>query len=480
MHRLFDIFRSAGREFYLVGGAVRDLQMGQPIEAISDLDFATDCRPEESARLLKSAGFGVFKQGWNFGTVGTVVHGDEEAGYPKQAQITTYRSGEAYRPGSRHPDVTFGARLSDDLGRRDLTINSMALDADGALIDLHGGLQDLAERKIRLLGDPESTLREDPLRMLRVARFISQLGFTPTQRVRKACTKVAACVIDISRERWFQEIDKLLVGGHVEPGLQFLQDTRLLGFILPEVAVMVDLHKSSRHHHKDVWEHTKQVVAQAPPVQTVRWAALLHDIGKPWTREYAPGGKVHFFRHEDLGAIMFEGVAHRFRFPNQLRRTVRFLIKNHLRGNLYDGRWTDSAIRRFVKDIGEQLDELLAFTKADITSANKERRARNLRLADELATRCAQIAEQDGQEPSLPKGLGSAIMKAFDLKPGRHIGDIRDRLDEAVIQGELPPRAEFAVYLAWLESNEGVVADARESADRPRRPTRTPPEESTS
>ncbi len=457
-----------------MGGAVRDMQLGQPIEEISDLDFATDCRPEDTARLLKDAGFGVFKTGWNFGTIGTVLHGEEAEGYPKQVQITTYRSGEAYRPGSRHPDVTFGSKLADDLGRRDLTINSLALDADGEIVDLYGGLQDLADRKIRLLGDPENTLREDPLRMLRVARFSSQLGFRPTSRVRAACTRVAACIIDISRERWFQEIDKLLLGGHVEAGLQFLHETRLLGFILPEVACMVDLHKTSRHHHKDVWEHTKQVVAQSPPKQTVRWAALLHDIGKPWTREYAPGGKVHFFRHEDHGAILFEGVAHRFRFPNELRKTVRFLIKHHLRGNLYDGQWTDSAIRRFIKDMGEHLEDLLDFTKADITSANSERRARNLRLAEELAQRSREIAEQDGQAPALPKGLGNAIMKRFELRPGRHIGDIRDRIEEAVIEGELPPQAEFEVYLSWLDSHDEVVNAARESADRPRRPRKDP------
>lgn len=474
MHRLFDLFRSADRDLYLVGGAVRDLQMGQPIEQIPDLDFATDGRPEDTARLLNEAGFGVFKTGWNFGTVGTVLHGDEAAGYPKQVQITTYRSGEAYRPGSRHPDVTFGSRLDDDLGRRDLTINSLALDADGQLVDLYGGRQDLADRKLRLLGDPETTLREDPLRMLRVARFISQLGFRPTSRVRAACTKVAACIIDISRERWFQELDKLLVGGHAAEGLQFLQETRILGFILPEVACMVDLHKTSRHHHKDVWEHTKQVVEQAPPVQTVRWAALLHDIGKPWTREYAPGGKVHFFRHEDHGAILFEGVAHRFRFPNELRKIVRFLIKHHLRGNLYDGRWTDSAVRRFIKDMGDNLDDLLAFTKADITTANKDRRKRNLRLADELTERCRTIAEQDGQAPALPKGLGNAIMKRFELAAGRHIGDIRDRLEEAVIQGELPPQGEFDVYLDWLDSHEAVLDAARESSERFKRPKPTP------
>ena len=474
MKRLFDLFSAAGRELYLVGGAVRDMVMGRPYELLSDLDFATDCSPERTAKLLKAGGFGVFKLGWAFGTVGTVLHGDEAAGYPKQVQITTYRVEEAYRPGSRHPTVTYGRRIEEDLGRRDLTINAMAQGVDGEIIDLHGGREDIADRRLRLLGDPDETLKEDPLRLLRVARFMSQLGFSPTRRVRAACTTCAPNLLDISRERWFQELDRLLVGGFAPDALQLLQETRILGFILPEVAALVGLHKTSRHHHKDVWVHTKTVVGQAPPSPAVRWAALLHDVGKPWTRTFGPGGKVHFLRHEDLGAMMFEGVASRFRFSKPLRKRVRFLIKNHLRGNLYDGTWTDSAVRRFMKDMGEHLEDLLLFTKADITSANPQRRARNMALADELTARCGQVAELDGQEPALPKGLGHAIMERFELTPGRHVGDLRRRLEEAVINEELPVQGEYDVYLDWL-SEHGVVDEvmaAVESKRLARRPSR--------
>ena len=472
MQRLFDLFQRAGHELYLVGGAVRDMVMGQPYAALGDLDFATSSTPEQATAVLREGGFGVYKTGWAFGTVGTVLHGEEAAGYPKAVQVTTYRSVEVYRPGSRHPDVRFGTSIEEDLSRRDLTVNSMAQAADGTVIDPHGGQEDIAARRLRILGDPEDTLREDPLRLLRVARFISQLGFTPTRRVRAACTSTAAGIIDISRERWFQELNRLLCGGNVEASLQFLHETRLLGLILPEVACLVGLHKTSRHHHKDVWAHTKQVVGQAPPQPAVRWAALLHDIGKPWTREYAPGGKVHFFRHEDHGAILFEGVAQRFRFDNRLRKKVRFLIKSHLRGNLYDGSWTDSAVRRFIRDMGEHLDDLLAFTRADITSANPTRKARNLRLADELAARCGEIADKDGQEPALPKGLGNAIMERFELKPGRHIGDLRRNLEEAVVKGDLPPRAEFDVYLDWLDESGTVAAlgsgeESKPASERP-------------
>ena len=464
MQRLFDLFSRAGHELYLVGGAVRDLHLGRRYEDLVDLDFATSCTPEETTRVLKDGGYSVFKLGWAFGTVGTVLQGAEAEGYPKQVQVTTYRSAETYRPGSRHPEVTFGESLEADLGRRDLTINAMAQGVDGVVVDLHGGRDDLAARRLRLLGEPEATLREDPLRLLRVARFISQLGFEPTRRVRAACHACAPCILDISRERWFQEMDRLLVGGSTVDALQLLYETRVLGFILPEVAALVGLHKTSRHHHKDVWAHTKAVVSQAPLVPAVRWAALLHDIGKPWTRDYGPGGKVHFLRHEDLGAVLFEGVAHRFRFDNRLRRRVRFLIKNHLRGNLYDGTWTDSAVRRFMKDMGEHLEDLLVFTKADITSANPMRRERNVALASELMARCVEVAEKDGQEPALPKGVGNAIMERFGLPPGRHIGDLRRALEEAVIREELPAQAEEEVYLAWLEGR-GLVAEAMAASE---------------
>lgn len=456
MQRLFDLFGKANHELYLVGGAVRDLQMGVGYEDLPDLDFATNCTPDTSAKLLKSGGFGIYRTGWNYGSVGTVLHHDSSPGYPKDVQITTYRSEESYRPGSRHPQVSFGDNLEVDLSRRDLGINSMAMGPDGKLIDPHGGLQDIAERRLRVLGDPEVTLREDPLRILRVARFQARLGFTPTKRVRNACGVVAPSILDISRERWFMEMNKLLLGDHVEAALQLLYDTRVLGFILPEVAALVGFEKSSRHHHKDVWAHTKAVVAQAPARPALRWSALLHDVGKRWTRGYAAGSKVHFFRHEDLGAMMFEGIAHRFRFDNRLRKTVRFLIKHHLRGNLYDGEWTDSAVRRFTKEMGEHLEDLMDFTRADITSANAQRRAKNRRLADELHQRCEQIAEKDGQQPPLPKGLGQAIIDTFALKPGRIIGDLRKALEEAVIQETLPAQAEYEVYLKWLEES-GLV-----------------------
>ena len=451
MKRLFELFAKAGFELFLVGGAVRDLQMGRSVKDLEDLDFATNASPKIVERLLHGAHMGTYKSGWAFGTVGTVLRGPEEEGYPKDAQITTYRTQETYHPGSRHPEVEFGRTLEDDLRRRDLSINSMAMGPDRQLVDPFGGMDDLRARRLRVVGDPERVLREDPLRVLRVARFLSRFGFRPTERVRRATARVASSILDISRERWFQEMNKLLLGDHVQAALAFLQDTRVLGFILPEVAATVGFDQTSEYHHKDVWHHTLLVTAQTPPRLPVRWAALLHDVGKVWTREFAPGGKVHFFRHEDMGALLVEAVAGRFRFPNTLRTQVRFLVKHHLRANLYDGSWTESAVRRFNREMGEHLPDLLDLSRADVTSANPQRRKRALALVEDLSRRSEEIAEKDSQEPLLPKGLGRLIMDRFGLQPGRRIGDLRDLVEDAILRDELPPDSTPEQMIEHLE-----------------------------
>ncbi len=452
MKRLFELFEGAGFELYLVGGAVRDIVMGKPYEELGDLDFATNAEPRVIEALLHRAGLGTYKAGWAFGTVGTILRGPEEEGYPKDVQITTYRSKEVYKPGSRHPDVQFGKTIMDDLSRRDLSINSMAMDSKGEIVDPFGGREDIERRRLRVVGDPERTLREDPLRVLRIARFLSRLGFKPTERLVKATNRTAAGILDISRERWLMEMNKILMGDHVIQALRFLQQTRVLGFVLPEVAATVNFDQSSEFHHKDVWEHTIQVVSQAPKKLTVRWAALLHDTGKVWTREYAPGHKVHFFRHEDMGAMLAEGIAHRFKFPNNLKTKVVFLVKHHLRANQYDGTWTESAVRRFNREMGEHLEELLDLSRADVTSANPSRRRRALAMVEELARRSAEIAEKDGQEPLLPKGLGKLIMARFGLKPGKRIGELRDMVEDAILRGDLPPKSPPEVMVDYLAS----------------------------
>jgi poly(A) polymerase len=295
-----------------------------------------------------------------------------------------------------------------------------------------------------------------------VARFVSQLGFRPTDRVRKATHRLAASILDISRERWLMELNKLLLGQHVMAAFSFLQQTRVLGFILPELAATVGFDQTSEYHHKDVWQHTLLVVSQTPPRLTVRWAALLHDVGKVWTREFGPGGKVHFFRHEDMSAMLTEAIASRFRFSNTMRQDVRFLVKEHLRANLYDGSWTESAVRRFNREIGPYLPDLLDLSRADVTSANPARRQKALDMVEELARRSQAIAEKDSQEPVLPKGLGRLIMDRFGIEPGRRVGELRDQVEDAMLRGVLEPDASPEAMLDYLASLDAQTVPASE------------------
>ncbi|MFB6262674.1 MAG: RNA nucleotidyltransferase, partial [Bradymonadaceae bacterium] len=279
---LFDAYDDAGRDLYLVGGAVRDWALGEAIDELDDLDFCTDARPEESREILREHGFSTYDLGAEFGTVGTVLRGGTDE--MKDCQITTYRSDEQYRRGSRHPEVEFGETIDEDLGRRDFSINSMALDGDGQLLDPYDGMEDLDRGVLRVIGDPDETLAEDPLRILRVGRFMSRFDFEPSDALEAASTDRAGHLLEISRERWLAEMDGLLVGDHPRPALSFLHRTRALGFMLPEVEALTDLHESCPVHHKDVWAHTLEVVERAPAERALRWAALLHDVGKPWTR----------------------------------------------------------------------------------------------------------------------------------------------------------------------------------------------------
>jgi len=449
--QLFEAFAKAGKELYLVGGAVRELLMGRPFEALKDLDFATNATPDEIIEILKANGFPRYEMGRRFGTIGIILYASEAEGGTKEVQITTYRTKEVYCKGSRHPEVEFGTSLTADLARRDFSINAIAMDKDGNVIDPYGGRADLHARRLRLVGRPEEIFSEDPLRLLRAARFIATLGFMPDAPMKAAATWMAGAILEVSRERWLMEMNKLLLGEWVDEALQYLFETRLLRFILPEVAATVGFAQTSPSHHKDVWEHTKLVVKQAVPRPAVRWAALLHDIGKVWTRTTDETGAVHFFRHEELGALLFEGIAHRFRFDRVLREQVHFLILHHLRPNLYQSSWTEAAIARFVREVGPYREDLLALSRADITSARSERRAQGLANLDELERRLAAYLQRVGTAPRLPKGIGRMIMEQFHLPEGPRIGALKAKVEQAIDEGILEPGQPAAYYLAYLE-----------------------------
>lgn len=456
MERLFDIFWRAGKELFLVGGAVRDLVMGAGIGTLTDLDFATDARPAETAAILRQARLPVFPVGVRFGTVGTVLPPN---GAPRrEVQITTYRVQETYRQGSRRPDVVFGRSLEADLARRDFSMNAMALDRAGTIRDPHGGRADIAARRLRVVGDPFDILAEDPLRLLRAARFIARFGLTPHAELRAASAALAGEILTVSRERWLLEMNKLLVGPWAGEALEDLRETGLLAHLLPEVTAMAGLDQDAARRHKDLWGHTRQVVSQAAPRLPVRWAALLHDVGKVHTRTVDARGQVHFFGHETAGAEMVDVIARRFRFHRALRERVRFLVLHHQRPNLYAPDWTDAAIRRFARDAGQHLEDLLALSQADITSRHPRVRAEGLRRVGELGARVRGLSEREGRGPLLPRGIGRAIMERFGLPEGPAVGRLKARLEQAVLDGALPPSADHSVYLDFL---------AREAAGSP-------------
>lgn len=452
MHRLFELFRRAGHELYLVGGAVRDHLRGAPLEELPDLDFATSAPPAESARILRGARLPVFTVGSRFGTVGTVLLED---GRRREVQVTTFR-GEIYFNGSRRPRVTFGQSLRDDLARRDFSINAMAMTAEGDVLDPYGGRQDLDRGVLRTVGEPRTIFREDPLRTLRAARFIATLAMRPQPDLSEAVRRLAAEILTVSRERWLLEMNRLLVGEAVEEALAFLADTGLLAHLLPEAQAMVEFKADQgKYHHKALWPHTVAVVGQSPPRVAVRWAALLHDAGKVTTRSVDAAGEVHFFGHESAGADRVDAVARRFRFDRALWQRARRLVLMHQRPALYEGAWTDAAIRRLIREAGEAWEDLLDLSRADVTSHRPGVREGVLARLRELRMRAEELIRRDGRGPLLPKGIGRAIMHRLHLPEGPGVGEVKARLEQAVLDGRLPRNGPIEAYLEYLDQLAG-------------------------
>jgi poly(A) polymerase len=302
---------------------------------------------------------------------------------------------------------------------------------------------------------------EDPLRMLRAARFIATLGMLPDETIRAVARERAADLLRVSPERWLLEMNRLLIGPVVDLGLGFLVDTGLMGHLLPEVQAVVEFAAGQgRRHHKAVWPHTVSVVGESPARVAVRWAALLHDAGKVTTRSVDASGEVHFLGHEAVGAALVEAVARRFRFDNDLRERVRSLVLLHQRPALYDGTWSDAAVRRFIRDAGPYLEDLLALSRADITSHRPGVREAALARNAELAGRVADLVAKDGEGPLLPKGLGRDLMARFGLEEGPAVGALKRRLEQAVLDGLLPRNGDPAVYLEHLEKEKLTRAPA--------------------
>ncbi|HKY69195.1 MAG TPA: CCA tRNA nucleotidyltransferase [Acidimicrobiales bacterium] len=429
---LADRFVAAGHDVYLVGGIVRDLVLGR-VRPGADLDLTTDARPEQTMRLLTGWADAVWTQGQAFGTIGA-RRGDTVF------EVTTHRA-EAYREDSRKPHVVYADDVVQDLARRDFTVNAMALRLpDAELVDPHGGLADLAAGRLRTPLAPEVSFSDDPLRMLRAARFVAGYGLVPDDELVAAVERMRSRLEIVSAERIRDELSKLLVVDDPTAGLWFVADTSLSDEFLPELRAM-RLEQDPIHRHKDVLAHTIAVVANVGPLdregrpnRVTRLAALLHDVGKPKTRSIGPAG-VSFHHHEVVGARITRDRMRALKYSNEDVDAVSQLVYLHLRFHTYSMGWTDSAVRRFVRDAGDQLDELIELTRCDCTTRNKRRADQLRRRMDELEERVAVLREQEELAAIRPDLDGNAVMAELGVGPGRVVGEalaflLELRLDE--------------------------------------------------
>lgn len=438
---LGDRFAQADRQLYLVGGVVRDQLLGR-LAPDADIDLATDATPAETTRLLMGWADRRFLVGVAFGTVGALKDG-------RSFEITTFRE-EVYASDHRRPRVSFARDLETDLSRRDFTINAMAVRLpEGTFVDPHGGVRDLRAKTIDTPLEPDVAFSDDPLRMLRAARFVSQLGMTPAPRVVESIGRMRERLSIVSGERIAGELDRLLAGEHVTEGLELLVSTGLTDVFLPEVPAL-RLEQDPVHRHKDVLSHTFAVVEACPSDDVVlRLAALLHDIGKPATRRITPEG-VQFHHHELEGARMAEVRLRKLRYPSRTIDDVRRLIELHLRFHGYGDGWSDAAVRRYVRDAGPLLDRLNQLTRADVTTRNEQRAERFRRLQDDLEERIARLAEQENLEALRPALDGRQVMERLGVAPGPVVGEALAHLLELRIERGPMDEEEAAAELdAW-------------------------------
>ena len=496
---LAGVFAAAGRELYLVGGCVRDHLLGREVHDLDLATDAPPAEIKRLASRLRPDG--LYEVGARFGTIGLIFRdlqpedrdgraetsrpvagrsphprplpggegtegglpGREGIGLPQQPElvrasgpgggpeggsvgtgrapaggaieITTYRT-ERYVDGSRHPEVAFGTSLHEDLARRDFTINALARHPlTGEVRDPFGGRADLERKLIRAVGDPHERFAEDPLRLLRAVRFVAQLGFTIEPATLAAIRAAAPALERISRERVADELSRILVAERAATGIRLATELGLMEYAIPEVLPMRGVSQRPLHH-KDVFEHTLGVVRNIPPELGLRWAALLHDIGKPQTKS-AYAGAVHFFGHEDVGERMARRILRRLHFDNRFVERVAKLVRMHLRVNSYDREWTDAAVRRLIREAGDELDDLIQLSRADVTSYRAERvQAANLR-ADEFERRCRAILEQEDVAKLQSPLDGHELMALFGRPPGPWIRPIKDYLLGLVVDGDL-------------------------------------------
>jgi len=452
LSKLGTLFTTAGFELSLVGGPVRDAFL---CRATNDLDFTTSANPDQILAVLKGNVDAHWDIGRDFGTIGARIG-------ETTVEITTYRA-DQYDSDSRKPHVAFGNDLNDDLFRRDFTVNAMALRLpEGVFVDPFSGLQDLVDGFIRTPGKPEDSFSDDPLRMMRAARFASQLGFLIEEETFRAMTAMADRINIISAERVQVELSKLILGANPREGLEALVDSGLAGLVIPELPAL-KLEIDEHHHHKDVYQHTLTVVEQAIDYEkdynlendlVLRLAALFHDIGKPATRKLEPGGGVTFYHHDVVGSKLATKRLRELKFDNETIKAVSRLIELHLRFFGYsDQPWSDSAIRRYVRDADDQLLRLHALTRADVTTRNQRKADRLSHAYDDLEKRIAVLQEEEELNAIRPDLSGEQIMELLNITPGPDVGAAyRFLMELRLDEGPLGEDIAKSRLLAWWQS----------------------------
>jgi len=444
--QLASLFAAAGKELYLVGGSVRDALLGRAA-AETDLDFATDARPDDIRKIVGGWAADLYLAGETFGTVGAIKHGH-------LYEITTFRS-EVYRGESRKPTVTFTEDIVTDLSRRDFTVNAMAIRVPAAsetpeMIDPHGGLADLAAAVLRCPLDPHISFGDDPLRMLRLFRFVSQLGFHPDEAAVSAVSEMAPRLAVVSAERIRVELDKLVTGDQVGAGLRGLLASGLAAEFLPELPALA-VAQDPVHRHKDVLAHTIAVVEKTSPDLVLRLAALFHDIGKPATRRIEEGG-VSFHHHEVVGARMARERMTALRYAGQVIDEVCRLVFLHMRPHTFKMGWTDSAVRRYVRDAGPLLDTLNELVRCDVTTRSAVRANVIARRIDELEMRIADLRTREELDALRPPIDGHVVMTHLGLPPGPLVGEAMRLLTEHRIEhGPFTEAEALALLDHWWE-----------------------------
>jgi len=443
--RIASAFHGAGHDVFLVGGSVRDALMGRERDT-PEYDFATAASPDEIESTLGRVATTVVTIGKKFGTIGSLVDG-------VHVEITTFRS-EVYRDDSRKPVVEFSTSLEQDLSRRDFSVNAMALRIlpEPEIIDLHGGLVDLGACVLRTPLDPEISFGDDPLRMLRLFRFASTLGFAPDRVSLAAAAAMSDRLSIISAERIRDELDRLLMGEGVAAALEGVVVSGLADVFLPELPKLA-VEQDPVHRHKDVLAHTFAVVAQCPRDRITRLAALFHDVGKPATREFGPGG-VSFHHHEVVGSRMTKARMRELRYSKEDVVAVSRLVFLHMRPHTLKMGWTDRAVRRYVRDAGDLLSRLNDLVRSDVTTRNEKKARQIRRRIDELEDRIADLRQREEIDAIRPEINGHRVMEILDLSPGSKVGDAMDFLLEYRLDhGPHSEEEAEALLREWAKSN---------------------------